>query len=70
MFVAEIREPPDISETHSIAEAGEKEVTLIVPAPSVRLLLLFNVRHILFSLAFTHCDKIAWEQKWCDANVD
>ena len=62
MFVAEVGEPPDISQSHGIAQTGEEEVTLIVPAPSVWFLLLLNVGHILFSLAFPHCDTIAWEQ--------
>ena len=71
MFVAEIGEPPDISQADSIAEAGEKEVALIIPGPSIWFLLLLNVRHVLLSLAFTHPpDKIAWEQEQCDARVD
>ena len=70
MFVAEVGEPPDIAESHRVAETGEEEVTLVVPAPPVRLLLLLNVGHILFSLAFAHCDKIAWEQELYDANGD
>ena len=71
MFVAEIGEPPDISQADSIAEAGEKEVALIIPGSSIWFLLLLNVRHVLLSLAFTHPpDKIAWEQEQCDARVD
>ena len=70
MFVAEIGEPPDISQADSIAEAGEKEVALIIPGSSIWLLLLLNVRHVLLSLAFTHPDKIAWEQERCDVRVD
>ena len=63
MFVTEVGEPPDIAESHRIAQAGEEEVTLIVPTPSVGFLLLLNVGHILFSLAFAHSDTIAWEQE-------
>ena len=70
MFVAEIGEPPDISQADSIAEAGEKEVALIIPGSSIWFLLLLNLRHVLLSLAFTHPDKIAWEQERCDARVD
>ena len=71
MFVAEIGEPPNVSQANSIAEAGEKEVALIIPGSSIRFLLLLNFRHVLLSLAFIHPpDKIAWEQERCDARVD
>ena len=73
MFVAEVRKSPDVSQTHSIAKTREEEVALIVPVPSVQLLLLLHVRHVLFSLALAHDDplsrkiqiQIAWEYKSC-----
>ena len=40
MLVAEVREPPDIAESNSIAEAGEEEVALVAPRAPLCLHLL------------------------------
>ena len=40
VLVAEVGEPPDISQPHRVSQAGEEEVALIVPVPPLHLLLL------------------------------
>ena len=38
MFIAEVGEPPDVAEPHGVAQAGQEEVALVVPVPSLLLL--------------------------------
>ena len=37
MLVAEVGEPPDVAESHRVAEAGQEEVALVVPVASLAL---------------------------------
>ena len=37
MLVAEVGEPPDVAEPHSVAETGQEEVALVVPVASLAL---------------------------------
>ena len=37
MLVAEVGEPPDVAEPHSVSEAGQEEVALVVPVASLAL---------------------------------
>ena len=37
MLIAEVGEPPHIAQSHSVTEAGQEEVALIVPGASLGL---------------------------------
>ena len=37
MLIAEVGEPPHIAQSHSVTEAGQEEVALIVPGASLSL---------------------------------
>ena len=54
MLIAEIGEPPDITEPHRVAQAGEEEVTGIVPVPSLLDALLLGVLHHAALSLLTH----------------
>jgi hypothetical protein len=45
VLVAEVREAPDVAQAHGVAEAGEEEITLVVPGASLRIILAFARIH-------------------------
>ena len=50
MFVAEVGEPPHIAQAHCVAQAGEEEVTGIVPVASLLSLLPAVLHHAALCL--------------------
>ena len=56
MLIAEIWKPPDVAQPHSVAQAGEEEVALVVPVAPVQLLLLLHVLRVLLFFSFSHYD--------------
>ena len=60
MFIAQVGKPPNVPQPDCIPHAGQEEVTLVVPAtPLHLLLLLFCLRTHYFSL------QIQCEVHWC-----
>ena len=47
VFVAQVRKPPDVAKTDSVAETGKDKLDRTAPLPSLILLLLFNRRDVL-----------------------
>ena len=64
MFVAEVRKPPHVAQTHSVAQAGQEEVTLVIPRTPLNLLLhcLDVLLTLTLALAHPHLEDARYTQ--------
>ena len=47
IFIGQVREPPDVSQTNSVAETGENELSGAAPLPTLVVVIVIYRRDVL-----------------------